>query len=117
MKKHLDAIVVAGVVVAAFGILVSYSHSNRTEIGQVREGLGKEIQEVRDDVRTSTDRIIGVLHTIETNTAITRVEVEHNKDDIKKLDSDVDVIKSDIHDLGHRIDGQLVTREEESSKQ
>lgn len=81
-----------------------------TEIDEVRTSLGNDIKSVRGEVQTlsrefrnSSDRILGVLSDIKTNTTVTHTEVDHNKKNLKKLSLDWEKMKSDIHDLGHAV--------------
>ena len=100
MKRHWDWIVVGSIVIAAAALIATFIGWNRTDIKEVRG----EVQTLAGESRASSAEILRILFEIKTNTAVTHVKAERNEKDIEKLSSDVEIVKSSIHDLGHKIE-------------
>ena len=100
MKRHWDTIALGSLVIAVAGFMAISIGWNRDNIREVRG----DVKALSEEFRGSTDRIIDTLSEIKANTAVTRSEVDRNKEDIKKATSLVHDLKLDVQELGHQVE-------------
>ena len=100
IKRHGDTIALGSLVIAVAGFMVISIGWNRDDIREVRG----DVKALSGEFRISTDRIIDALSEIKANTAVTKSEVDRNKEDVKKATSLIHDLKLDVLELGHQVE-------------